>query len=139
MYTYSKNMSLVKSECDIEVKYLFKPNHTDEEIINMEWPKLLDAKAHGVRYVTKLLIIITFKETLRIMLRIFSYNKSTVNEKIEYLAMRFGERYIGAETTSSFVAMKSPSSSKKRSQRMRYFDNFNILSSYIHILIYFIS
>lgn len=126
----------MQGECDIEVKYLFKPNHTEEETINMEWPKLLDVKAHGVRYVTKLPISV--KQILRIILRLFSYNKSTVNEKIEYLAMRFGERYIGAETTSSFVAMKSPSSSKKRSQRMRYFDNFNILSSCIQTLFYFI-
>lgn len=73
----------------------FKPSHSEIETRHLEWPDSLDSKSHGILY-----------------------NRSLYSENIEFLAMRFAERNIGAETSSTFNA-NSPSSCKKRSMRMK--------------------
>lgn len=73
----------------------FAPTHRDIETKQLQWPHCMDAKAHGILY-----------------------NRSLYSENIEIQAMRFAERYIGAETSSTFNA-NSPSSCKKRSMRFK--------------------
>ncbi|XP_058122561.1 uncharacterized protein LOC131282907 [Anopheles ziemanni] len=75
---------------------LSKPTHLTPELGAIGWPDLLRHRAHGLHY-----------------------NKSTVSEKIELLGLKYIERYIGAETSSSFNMSHSPSSAKKRNQRMK--------------------
>ncbi|XP_050093779.1 uncharacterized protein LOC126576515 [Anopheles aquasalis] len=75
---------------------LSKPTHSTEQLSSAGWPDLLRCRAHGLHY-----------------------NKSTVTEKLELLGVKYVERYIGAETSCSFNMTHSPSSAKKRSQRMK--------------------
>uniref|UniRef100_A0A2M4BCD0 Uncharacterized protein n=1 Tax=Anopheles marajoara TaxID=58244 RepID=A0A2M4BCD0_9DIPT len=75
---------------------LSKPTHSTEQLASSEWPDLLKCRAHGLHY-----------------------NKSTVTEKLELLGLKYVERYIGAETSCSFNMTHSPSSAKKRNQRMK--------------------
>lgn len=54
----------------------------------------------------------------------FSYNMTSYSEKIEMLALRYGERYVGAETETSVSVhsggLQSPSSAHKRkAQRLK--------------------
>ncbi|XP_052860579.1 uncharacterized protein LOC128267729 [Anopheles cruzii] len=79
-----------------EHQCLSKPTHTTDQLPSIGWPELLQYRAHGVHY-----------------------NKSTVTEKLELLGLKYVERYIGAETSSSFNVTKSPTSAKKRNQRMK--------------------
>lgn len=75
---------------------LFRPTHCVDELQQMEWPKCYaEARGPGIYY-----------------------NRSVNSENIELLCMKYAERNIGAETSSSF-ACSSPSSSKKRNQRMK--------------------
>lgn len=75
---------------------LFRPTHCVAELKKMEWPKCYaEARGHGIYY-----------------------NRSVNSENIELLCMKYAERNIGAETSSSF-AFSSPSSCKKRNQRMK--------------------
>ncbi|KFB46907.1 AGAP005115-PA-like protein [Anopheles sinensis] len=75
---------------------LSKPTRLTAELDAIGWPDLMRHRAHGLHY-----------------------NKSTVSEKIELLGLKYIERYIGAETSSSFNMCHSPSSAKKRNQRMK--------------------
>ncbi|XP_058834051.1 uncharacterized protein LOC131691557 [Topomyia yanbarensis] len=75
---------------------LSKPTHTPSELFQMEWPELLKARAHGLYY-----------------------NRSVVTEKIELLGLKFVDRYIGAETSSTFNVSRSPSAAKKRNLRLK--------------------
>lgn len=55
----------------------------------------------------------------------FSYNVTNYSEKFELLALRFGERFVGAETDTSVNihsgGMQSPSSaSKRKALRLKY-------------------
>lgn len=75
---------------------LNKPTHSLAELRQMEWPQQLQLRAHGV-----------------------CYNRSTVTEKIELLGLKYIDRYIGAETGSTFNVPRSPSSAKKRNLRFK--------------------
>uniref|UniRef100_A0A1Q3EZP9 Uncharacterized protein n=1 Tax=Culex tarsalis TaxID=7177 RepID=A0A1Q3EZP9_CULTA len=75
---------------------LNKPTHSMAELQQMEWPQLLQLRAHGV-----------------------CYNRSTVTEKIELLGLKYIDRYIGSETGSTFNVPRSPSSAKKRNLRFK--------------------
>uniref|UniRef100_A0AAG5D586 Uncharacterized protein n=1 Tax=Anopheles atroparvus TaxID=41427 RepID=A0AAG5D586_ANOAO len=75
---------------------LSKPTHLTKELSAIGWPELMRYRAHGLHY-----------------------NKSTVSEKMELLGLKYIERYIGAESSSSFNMALSPSSAKKRNQRMK--------------------
>lgn len=73
-----------------------KPTHTMAELQQMDWPQLLQLRAHGV-----------------------CYNRSTVTEKIELLGLKYIDRYVGSETASTFNVPRSPSSAKKRNLRFK--------------------
>lgn len=95
--SYNKNLedsSLPQST--VNSSAFFLPSHCPEEVKNMEWPCLLATKCLDV-----------------------SYNKSTASEDIEVLCLRYVERYIGAETHSSFNHKIGPSSAKKRIEKLK--------------------
>lgn len=76
-------------------KCLFKPSHCFDDVDQMNWPQWLNVSAHGILY-----------------------NRSVCSENIELFCMKYAERNIGAETSSSFT-YTSPSSAKKRNMRMK--------------------
>ncbi|XP_034477675.1 uncharacterized protein LOC117784130 isoform X2 [Drosophila innubila] len=73
---------------------LFKPTHSLAEAQNMSWREVLGVRQHGL-----------------------SYNLNKAAEQNEYLSLSVVERYVGAETATSYV--RSPSSAKKRNMRMK--------------------
>ncbi|KAM7344838.1 cyclin E-interacting protein minus [Cochliomyia hominivorax] len=73
---------------------LFRPTHSLEETKNMPWRDILSVRQHGL-----------------------CYNINKASENNEYLSMSVVERFIGAETASSY--QNSPSSAKKRSTRLK--------------------
>ncbi|KAH8299606.1 hypothetical protein KR044_003499 [Drosophila immigrans] len=73
---------------------LFKPTHSLLEAQNMSWRDVLGVRHHGL-----------------------SYNLNKAAEQNEYLSLSVVERYVGAETATSYV--RSPSSAKKRKMRMK--------------------
>ncbi|XP_065370215.1 uncharacterized protein mi isoform X2 [Calliphora vicina] len=73
---------------------LFKPTHTLDETKNMPWRDILSVRQHGL-----------------------CYNLNKASENNEYLSLSVMERFIGAETASSY--QNSPSSAKKRSTRLK--------------------
>lgn len=75
---------------------LSKPTHPPGELHELGWPKLLEARVHGVYY-----------------------NRSTVTEKIELLGLRYVERYISRETKTSFEISRAPPSAKKKNSRLK--------------------
>ena len=72
----------------------FKPTNTLTEVLKMEWPDIIRTKFHDV-----------------------AYNKSTVSEEIEVTCLRYCERFIGSETSSSFD--NEVFSAKKRNDRLK--------------------
>ncbi len=71
---------------------LFKPTHTVEEAKNIEWNDMkMDIKCHGLLY-----------------------NRTTDSEDIELLCMKYAERCVGVETSSSFTHTYRPSANKTR-------------------------
>lgn len=75
---------------------LTKPTHTIEELASVKWPELKKHRAHGLHY-----------------------NRSRVSETFELLGLKYIERYISAETSSSFNMTILQSSAKKRNQRLK--------------------
>ncbi|KAL7737633.1 hypothetical protein ACLKA6_007741 [Drosophila palustris] len=73
---------------------LLKPTHSLAEAQNMSWRDILGVRQHGLRY-----------------------NLNKAAEQNEYLSLSVVERYVGAETATSYV--RSPSSAKKRNMRMK--------------------
>lgn len=71
---------------------LFKPTHTVEEVKNIEWVDMkLDVKCHGLMY-----------------------NRSSDSEEIDLLCMKYLDRCVGVETSSSFTHTYRPSANKAR-------------------------
>ncbi|CAD7014387.1 unnamed protein product [Ceratitis capitata] len=73
---------------------LFKPSHPMNEAKEMGWRQVLGVRQHGL-----------------------CFNLCKASESNEYLALSVIERFIGAETASSY--RNSPSSAKKRNARMK--------------------
>ncbi|XP_039953396.1 uncharacterized protein LOC120770209 isoform X1 [Bactrocera tryoni] len=73
---------------------LFKPTHPIDETKEMGWRQVLGVRQHGL-----------------------SFNLCKASENNEYLGLSVIERFIGAETASSY--RNSPSSAKKRNARMK--------------------
>ncbi|XP_011182927.2 uncharacterized protein LOC105212577 [Zeugodacus cucurbitae] len=73
---------------------LFKPTHPIDETKEMGWRQVLSVRQHGL-----------------------SFNLCKASENNEYLGLSVIERFIGAETASSY--RNSPSSAKKRNARMK--------------------
>lgn len=91
-----KQTSNQESENDPELTCLSRPTHTSAEIVQIKWPEVLKAKAHGLYY-----------------------NRSTITEKIELVGLKYVDRYIGAETCSTFNISRSPTNAKKRNLKMK--------------------
>lgn len=91
------NENLIKmSECkenDLhDIESLFKPTHTVEEVKNFGWNDIKSGiKCHGLLY-----------------------NRTTDSEDIELLCMKYAERCVGVETSSSFTYTYRPSANKIR-------------------------
>lgn len=95
-YRESDNAASETKPEELSTGSLNKPTHSLAELRQMEWPQQLQLRAHGV-----------------------CYNRSTVTEKIELLGLKYIDRYIGAETGSTFNVPRSPSSAKKRNLRFK--------------------
>jgi hypothetical protein len=83
-------LSKIKSCC------LFAPSHPLNEVLSMEYPQLVEVKAHGIMY-----------------------NRNDYCEDIESMRLRFTDKYIRAETTTSFTHKNGPTSAKKKVDRLR--------------------
>ncbi|XP_055919390.1 uncharacterized protein LOC129951321 [Eupeodes corollae] len=77
---------------------LFKPTHPLDEVLEMPWKDTLYVRGHGL-----------------------SYNLCKASESIELLSLAVIERFIGAETSTSYTSnnSSSPSSAKKRNLRQK--------------------
>jgi hypothetical protein len=94
---YHKNVGeALQPVSAIKHSSFFVPTHSPLEVKEMEWPKLMAVKCVDV-----------------------AYNKSTDNEHIEVLCGKYAERYVGAETTTSFNMKVSAASAKKRIERLK--------------------
>lgn len=93
--TYKKNLNASKTS-SVTSSSFFVPSHKCEEVAAMEWPATLNAKCFGV-----------------------AYNKSSTSEDIEAACLRYGVRFVGAETFSSFNLKVGPISEKKRLEKLK--------------------
>lgn len=75
---------------------LLTPTFSILETSALEWPDAKTVIGHGIYY-----------------------NRSKYTEKFEALNLKYVERYIGAETSSSFTINQSPTSAKKRTMRLK--------------------
>jgi hypothetical protein len=80
----------------IKSSALFAPSHPLNEVLSMEWPKLTEVRAHGIMY-----------------------NRNDDCEETESMRLRFTDKYIRAETTTSFTHRNGPTSAKKKVDRLR--------------------
>lgn len=83
-------ISKIKSRC------LFAPSHPLSEVLSMEYPQLVEVRAHGIMY-----------------------NRNDDCEDIESMRLRFTDKYIRAETTTSFTHKNGPTSAKKKVDKLR--------------------
>lgn len=92
---YNENLSKVSERTENELnccESLFKPTHTVEEAKNMDWNDMKSGiKCHGLLF-----------------------NRTTDSEDIELLCMKYAERCVGVETSSSFTYTYRPSVNKAR-------------------------
>ena len=72
------------------------PSHPLDETKSMEWPEIMEVKAHGI-----------------------FYNRSTDCEQIEFMTVKYVERFIKAETMSSYNHKVGPSSAKKKIEKLK--------------------
>lgn len=94
---YKKNVNVDSTQnSTIQTSSFFVPSHNPSEVVNMEWPQLASVKCLDV-----------------------AYNRSENSEHIEVLCLQYGERFIGAETSTSSNLKNGPSSAKKRSERLK--------------------
>lgn len=75
---------------------LLQPTYSVDKTSELEWPDARTVIGHGIYY-----------------------NRSKYSEKFEALNLKYVERYIGAETSSSFTINQSPTSAKKRNMRLK--------------------
>lgn len=80
----------------VAVKSMFKPTVLPEVVDQVKWPEIRLVKCHDI-----------------------TYNRSITTENIERLRLRFSDRFVGSETSSSFINALSPSSTKKRAERLK--------------------
>lgn len=94
---YKRNLEKPKeSFTTIQSNLMFVPSHPLNETKSMEWPKITEVKAHGI-----------------------IYNRSTDCEQIEFMTVKYVERFIKAETTSSYNHKVGPSSAKKKIEKLK--------------------
>lgn len=78
-----------------EITSLFTPNSCPAEIIKMPWPEILTKRTLGV-----------------------CYNRTIYTDDIETISLKFLDRFVGSETSSSFNS-EDVSSAKKKSIKMK--------------------
>lgn len=94
---YKRNLDKPKeSFMPIQSNLMNIPSHPANETKTMEWPQILNVKAHGILY-----------------------NRSTDCEQIEFMTVKYVERFIKAETTSSYNHKVGPSSAKKKIEKLK--------------------
>ena len=93
--TYQKNLPM-NFTTNIQSSSLYVPSHPLDEVLKTEWPQVAEVKAHGIMY-----------------------NRSTDCEDIESMLLRYTDRFIRAETTTSFTHKNGPTSAKKRTERLK--------------------
>lgn len=92
--SFKSNIKSVINHKEIQTSSFFKPTNTVKEVLKMEWPDVMRTKFHDI-----------------------AYNRSTISEEIEVTCLRYCERFIGSETSSSFN--NQVSSAKKRNDRLK--------------------
>lgn len=80
----------------IKSNQLFVPSHPLSEVMSMEWPDLQKVNAHGIMY-----------------------NRSNNCEDIEHMRVRYVDKFIRSETTSSHTHKIGPTSAKKRVEKLK--------------------
>lgn len=94
---YKRNLDKPKeSFTPIQSNLMNIPSHPANETKSMEWPEIMNVKAHGI-----------------------IYNRSTDCEQIEFMTVKYVERFIKAETTSSYNHKVGPSSAKKKIEKLK--------------------
>lgn len=78
-----------------EIASLFTPNSCPAEIITMPWPEILTKRTLGV-----------------------CYNRTIYTDDIETVSLKFLDRFVGSETSSSFTTA-DVSSAKKKAIKMK--------------------
>jgi hypothetical protein len=111
LYKKCEYESCDKSEQLIKSNSLFVPSHSYNEMIKKEWPEVMGSKAHGIMY-----------------------NRSTDCEEIELMLLRYTDRFIRAETTTSFNHKSGPSSVKKKIEKLKYVVNHLFKFIFINLL-----
>lgn len=95
---YKKNSEKPQETfASVKSNSMFIPSHPLNEAISMEWPQVAEVKAHGIMY-----------------------NRSTDCEHIEFMTVKYVERFIKAETSSSYNHKVGPASAKKKVERLKY-------------------
>lgn len=95
--TYHKNSSeATESKTDVNFSSFFIPSCTTNNAQSANWPNAREIKCLDV-----------------------NYNKSSHSEDIEVLCLRYGERFVAAQTISSFNNKVGPSSAKKKTEKLK--------------------
>lgn len=93
--TYKQNLTK-EPISEVKSSALFIPSHPFNNVLSMEWPELRDVKAHGIMY-----------------------NRNDDCEEIELMRLRYTDKFIRAETTTSYTHRNGPTSAKKRIERLK--------------------
>lgn len=94
---YQHNVNaILPTYSKVQSSSFFTPSHSFDAIKSMKWPAVASVRFHDIHY-----------------------NKSTISEDIEILCLKYGERYVGAEFSSSFNNKIGPSSARKRNDRLK--------------------
>lgn len=93
---YKKNVNETHPNPSVKSNSFFVPTHATSKIESVEWPAIVSTQCLDVYY-----------------------NKNDACEEIEELRLRYVDRYIGAETTTSFTHKIGPSSAKKRMEKLK--------------------
>lgn len=94
--TYQNNLNEKKVSTTIKSNSFFVPSHETSEVESLEWPGIVSTRCLDVYY-----------------------NKNDSWEEIENIRLRYVDRYIGAETSTSFTHKIGPSSAKKRMEKLK--------------------
>ena len=94
--TYKQNLGKEPTSV-LKSNSLFAPSHHLCDVKSMEWKNLLKVNAHGIMY-----------------------NRSTDCEEIELMRLRYTDKFIKMETTSSYTHKNGPTSARKRVEKLRF-------------------
>lgn len=95
LFEENKEKYFVVERGEEEIDSLFTPNSCPAEIIKMTWPEMLTKRTLGV-----------------------CYNRTIYTDDIETVSLKYLDRYVGSETSSSFIST-DVSSAKKKAIKMK--------------------